>query len=286
MMLGHASLSQCLGHASLSYIYELIGKELMANKRKVYPVSNYSSVVGEQLRRTYDQMDMMILTIHEEAKKIQEEYWSKVKGKTKEIYEQNKLSIVKRSGDDLSAMTFVVYSPTIKLDSNGNSHSLGLYWGKAKYGHKVKSGSLGEKFQRKSDHVSMRKAPSPYMPGRYESSQFKFNDHNIWQREIVLGTEEKLAELRILIFKLNLSYTDLKTVLENIDIAFNKTDPLEHSNKTSESELLGELRAALHKNDMDPNRLTQKQCHLLMNTPDHILLNFDINPEIRDTYFG
>ncbi|AIW22713.1 hypothetical protein F0267_01100 [Vibrio coralliilyticus] len=258
----------------------------MANKRNQFPISNFSNDLGKQLEKTYDQMDLMILSIYEEAKKVQEEYWSKVKGITKEIYDQNKLSIVKRSGDDLSAMTFVVYAPIIKLDSNGNSHSLGMYWGKAKYGHKTKNGNGDKKVQRKSDHVSMRKAPSPYMPGRYESSQFKFNDYNIWQREIVLSIETKLAELRTLIFKLNLSYSDLKTVLEDIDIASKKNDPVEHSTLTTEAELLGELRQALHKFDMDPNRLTREQGQLLMNTPDSVLLNFDINPEIRDTYFG
>ena len=258
----------------------------MANKRNVLPISNYSEDLSKQLVKTYDQMGMMILIVYEEAKKVQEEYWSKVKGITKEIYDQNKLSIVKRSGDDLSAMTFVVYAPIIKLDSNGNSHSLGLYWGKAKYGHKVKNGSGDKKVKRKSDHVSMRKAPSPYMPGRYEATQFKFNDHNIWQREIVLSIEAKLAELRTMIFKLNLSYSDLKTVLENIDIAPKKHDPVEHSTQTTETELLGELRKALHRFDMDPNRLTKEQGQLLMNTPDGVLLNFDINPEICDTYFG
>lgn len=258
----------------------------MANKRNVYPLTNYSDDLVKQIKKTYDHMDLMIISIYNEAKNIQEEYWSKVKRNTKEIYEQNKLSIVKRTGEDLSAMTFVVYSPIIKLESNGNSHSLGLYWGIAKYGHRTKNAVGDKKVRRKSDHVSMRKAPSPHMPGRYEATQFKFNDHNIWQREIVLDIEAKLAELRTITFKLNLSYADLKTVLENIDIAFKKHDPVDNSTQTTEAELLGELRQALHKYDMDPNRLTKEQGQLLMNTPDNVLVNFDINPEIRETYFG
>lgn len=253
----------------------------MANKRKTLPISNYSDDLKKQLHKTYNQMDHMIISIHEEAKKVQEEYWSKVKEIVNKIYAQNKLSIVKRSGSDLRAMTFVVYSPIIKLETKDNSNALSLYWGIAKYGHKTTNDNGKTEIKRKNDHVKMKKAPSPYMPGRYESTQFKFNAHNLWQREIVLDIEEKLAELRTITFKLNLSYNDLKDVLK----VSSKHKSVENAAPLTEFEFLVELRDALHEFGMDPNRLTKDQGQLLMNTSNDVLIRFGINPEIKDCYF-
>jgi len=257
----------------------------MANKRKYLDINQFSQKTITDIGKVYDQIGHTIITLYEEAKLIQDTYWRDVKSVTKQIYDQNKLSIVKRSGDDLSQMTFILYAPSIRLDTNKSPHVLSMYWGKAKYGQKIRNKSGKDSIGRKSDHVSMRTSTSAYMPGRYEKNQFKYNQHNIWQQKYVLEAEKKLAELRVIVYKLNLSYSDLKYVLENVDNRLNKHDAGEDSTNPTLAENLAALNKALHRLDMDPNKLSKSEGQLLINTSDEELARYGINPEIKETYF-
>lgn len=229
------------------------------------------------------QISDAIYQLYLAASRIKEDYWSKVRSHVDVLKKEQNMAINRLSDQDFKSSTFVYYNPAIRY----SNRKLNISWSVAHRAMPIVGVNGKKTLKRLDHHIKLEKSNSALLPGTYPSSKFILSAHAEWQRSFVLETESKLAVIRALSYKLSIVLSESEAVINEVNKQFDNdiklTDP--DSDSESSDQLLLQLRQTLNKNGDDANRLSKELGKLLISTPDNVLEQYGIHPDLKLTYF-
>ena len=220
--------------------------------------------------------------ITKQATIIRQEYWDLIKAQVSNLKNQRNLTVQKVSRDDFLASTFIQYTPVVRSGRSKTS----ITWQSS---IKMISTSQSKK-QLAGNHIKMNEPASSSMPGSYSKAKFPLDAQAAWQLEYIMRAEIKFNMLRVLIHKLAIPNREVLAVTQAFDKSIDNmveiSDPKDaHEINNDLNPDLMKLREMLIKNGEDINALPKVSATLLMQTDSKKLVDYGIDPELKDMYF-
>lgn len=175
---------------------------------------NFEEVSSEQILSSLDSYQRSNIS---HAKQLIDHYWKAQRSKGKDI--KKKISVAISNKAALQA-SFIVYSPSIKIVAGRRGVTIGLTWGAAKSYRSLGSDKSSGKKRLVRYLKYGRKKTSTRPPG-YQAKQFKLEESQKWQLDLIKETEaefEKLRNIQLAIIQLRSEIFKNTNVKESISI--------------------------------------------------------------------